>query len=286
MKPTFAVGAVYLACQMTLTASPVAAVPQSNSATNSTTKNASKSTDHTPEQMSHLATRLLQKVDQARQALSTKQTQTAAGDINQALADRNQLASIAKAKGRPMIVPLYSELDQTSVLRPILTARNGGKQQPSTSAPITVNDATAQFTFAGLDLDKAKTRLDAAKTALQNNNSQAAADSLAAIGNDLVVQTVQTDVPLLASRENLGIAKIAVKNNKDKEATAALKEASTALDRYAGESSAHHASDAKSLAKQIDSFAPTLAQNHAGATSKIDGWWHQVDNWLAPPAQS
>jgi flagellin-specific chaperone FliS len=289
MKSSFVVGAVYLACQMALTPSMLSAAAQNTTTKNSTSSKTSQANDHSSEQLSRLATRMLQQVDEARQALATKQNQTAVNHINRALGDRQQLASDAKAKGRSMIVPLYSEFDDTSVLGPMLAGRKGGKQQPSTSAPITVDEASAQYTFVGLDLDKAKSRLEAAKTALRNNNSQAATDSLTAVGDDLVVETEQADFPLLAARENLGIAEGAVKNGKYQEATAALKEASTDLHKYANGNSAHQAEEARELGKKMDSFSQTITQNHAenhgAAVSKIDGWWHEVDGWFLRPNQ-
>lgn len=263
----------------------LSAAPQKSYATKSTASEASTSKDDTTKRLDREATNILQQVNEASKAITAKQTKTAIMHIDRALAIRSQLATLSKAQGQSMIVPLYAELDDTSVLGPMLSTKKG-KPQPSTSGPITVDDASAQYTFVGLDLDKAKSRLDGAKMALNNKNPQAASDSLAAIGTDLVVETEEADLPLLAARENLGIAQTAVKNRKYQEANAALKEASMALNTYSNKNSGQHTGEAKALRTKIDSLSQNIAQNHSGAEATIDGWWHEVDNWFTHAKRS
>jgi hypothetical protein len=288
MKFSSAAGALYLAYQMTLAAPVLNAAPQNAS----TSKSKASSPDtQDAKQMNQLATRLLQHADEARHAISSNQKQAAVNHINQALGDWSQLASLAKSKHLGMTVPLYSEFDESSTLGPLMAARKGNQQSntkttPNSYTPVTVEQASGQFTFIGLDLDKAKSRLDAAKTALNNNNTQAASDSLGAVETDLVMESEQTNFPLLAARENLGIAESAVKNGHVKEAAAALKEASTDLNTFAGANPPHHAEDAKTLSKSIESYSQSIGQNRAGAATKIDGWWHEVDNWFERSSSS
>lgn len=232
---------------------------------------------------SQVALRILQQVEQARQSLAAKQTQAAVAHINKALTYRDQLAAHPPANGRPLIVPLYSEFDDTSVLGRTMAARKDGKQPPSKSAPVTVDQAGLQYTFIGLDLNKVRSRLDAAKSALSSNNPQAAASSLGRIGDELVVMTVQAEYPLLAARENLGLAEIAIQNGRYKEAAAALKEASITLDQYASGKSAHRPAEAKSLSQRIDALSKTIEQNHTHTASKVDGWWNEVNGWFTHP---
>ena len=279
MKFSFVVSALYLGSQLVLPTSLLSAAPQNGTATDSNSKTMSHSKANSAKQLTHEATLLLQQVEQAKQAVTAKQTQTAVSHINQAMSDRNQLATLSKAKGQSMIVPLYTELDDTSTLGPMLSAKKG-KPQPNTNAPITVDDAAVQYTFVGLDLDKAKSRLEAAKTALHNNNPQAASDSLAAIGTDLEVETKDADLPLLAARENLGLAQTAVQKRQYKEANAALKEASIDVDKYSNQNSAQHAQEAKDLHGKIDSLSKTIEQDHSGAANTIQNWWHEVDSWF------
>ncbi len=286
MKVTYMAGAVYLACQMTMVTPVLNAAPQNTSAAHSTESKApSHATNNPAKQMNQLAIRLLQHTDQARHAIQNKDKAAALKHINQALANRDQLASLAKSKGLPMVVPLYTEFDETSTLGPVAAARKG-KQQPNAKSttksytPVTVDQASGEFTFMGLDLDKAKTRLDAAKAALNNGNTQSASDSLAAVETDLVMETEQANFPLLAARENLGIAESALQDGHVKETGAALKEAAKDLNTFAAGNPARHADDARNLSKTIDSYSQNIGQNHSAAVSKIDGWWHEVDNWF------
>lgn len=291
MKVSFLAGAMFLACQMTLTTPLLSAMPQKTSTNNSNQTKRSGLNSTAAKQMTQLATRLLQHVDEARHAISSNQKQAAINRINQAVTERNQLASLAKSNGLSMVVPLYSEFDETSTLGPLMAARKGNQQSkpkasPNGYTPVTVEQASGEATFVGLDLDKAKTRLEAAKTALNNGNTQAAADSLNAVETDLVMETEQTNFPLLAARENLGIAESAIKNGHTKESAAALKEASTDLSTFASQNPARHADEARSLGKTIDTYSQSLNQNHSGAANKIDGWWREVDSWFEHPAQS
>lgn len=234
-------------------------------------------------QSSDLAIRILGQVEQARQSLAAKQTQTAVGHINRALALRDRLSSMAKTNVRPVIVPLYWEFDDTAVLGRTMSARKDGKQQPSKSAPITVDQAGTQYTFVGLDLNKVRSRLDAAKSALSGNHPQAAVTSLDRIGDELVVMTVKAEYPLLAARENLGLAEIAIRHGHYNEAGAALKEAAVTLDQYASGPTAHRPNEAKSLSKRIDAASHTVARNHTETASKIGGWWNEVNGWFTHP---
>ena len=288
MMRHFVIGAVYVAAQLTMTTPALRAAAQDANTQTSTNKPATSkqpTANQSAQRMSQLATRLLQHVDQARHAISSNNKQAALNHINQALADRNQLATLAKSKGTSLVVPLYTEFDETSTLGPMIAARKG-KQAPESSngpktyAPVTVEQASGEFTFVGLDLDKAKTRLDSAKTALDNANNQAASDSLSAIETDLIMETDEASFPLLAARENLGIAESAVKDAHPKEGAAALKEASTDLNKFADGNPPQHADEARNLSKAIDSYAQNIGPSHTAAAAKIDGWWREVNGWL------
>lgn len=264
---------------MALTTSAVYAAPQNTGASGTGTVSVQKGNRHS----SHLALGILDQVEQAKQALAGKQTQTAVEHIDRALAYRDRLTAMSPATSQPVIVPLYWEFDDTSVLGRVMAARKDGKQLPSKSAPVTVDQAGEQYTFVGLDLGKVRARLDAAKSALSENNPTAAAGSLDRIGRELVVMTVKKEYPLLAARENLGLAELAIQNGRYTEAAAALKEAGTTLDQYAGEQSAHRPFEAKSLSKRIDALSQTVAHDHADASNKIAGWWNEVNGWFTHP---
>lgn len=273
-------GALLVLPSALVAASPLRASGAQKSTSNNAKTNSAKASKS--KQLSADALHLLQQVGMARQAISAKDTKKAVSDIDHALAERSKLATASKAEGQSMVVPLYSELDDNSTLGPVLAARKG-QQQPNLSKPLTVEDASVQYTFVGLDLDKAKSRLEAAKTALHNNNTQAASDSLAAIGSDLTVESSSQDVPLLAIRENLGMAQTAVKHAKYADASASLKEAAAELKEY-GNGSAAHAQDAQKLHDQVDALSKTISEHHSNAKGTIEGWWQEVDSWFTAHA--
>ncbi len=264
---------------VTLTASALTAA-QTNTGASSPAATSLQPSDR---QSSDLAIRILGQVEQAKQSLAANQTQAAVNHINRALVDRDRLSSMAQTNVRPVIVPLYWEFDDTEVLGRTMSARKGGKQPPSKSSPITVDQAGIQYTFVGLDLNKVRSRLDVAKSALSSNNPQSAASSLDRIGDEIVVMKVQEEYPLLAARENLGLAELAIRSGRYNEAEAALKEAATTLNQYASGHSAHRPNEAKSLSKRMDALSQTIKQNHTDSASKIDTWWNEVNGWFTHP---
>lgn len=313
MKFGLAAGAACLACQM-FVAVPVFAAQNTNSSShsnsnstwnapnnssNATQSNANtqansnnwqnnsndQSNTHlnsTDKQLNQMAANLFRDIHNAETALSNNSKSNAQADVKQALNDWQRMSSLENANGA-VVVPLYAELDETQTLAPMtMQHRENNNNEDAAQnryAPVTVDQASGQFTFVGLDLNKAKKDLDAAETAINNGNMEAAQASLQAVGDKLVTTTVQSDFPLLAARENLGIAESAVKNGREREAKAALKEASKDLDSYAN-GSQNHAQDAKDLGNNIRSFSQNLNQGNSQAANKIDGWWNQVNGWF------
>ena len=276
----------YLVSQITLVC-PLMAAPPGANANASAADAKTSSTSNTEQKLTQLSTRMLRQIELARQAIAKQDTQTALNHVRQALGDQSQVSSLAKTNGLPTVLPLYSEFDEDSVLGPLASKRNGNQKGNSPSSnTVGVEHAAGQYTFIGIDLDKTKQRLNAAETALNNKNLQSADDSLAAVGNELVMETVESDLPLLTVRGNLGIAESAAKKDHFHEAATALKDASSALDRYSRENPRSHGKDAESLSKTIGSYAQSITHNSAGAAAKIDGWWHEVDSWFAKQARS
>jgi hypothetical protein len=156
MKCNYLAAALYVACQMTVTIPALNAAPQDAKTNKSTHSSSSNGSGNTSEQLSRVSTKMLRDVDLARQAISKKQTQAALQHVNEAASEQSRVASLTKAKGLPAVVPLYSEFDESSVLRPLEAKRQGGQQSgAASSAPINVAHTSGQYTFVGIDLDKA-----------------------------------------------------------------------------------------------------------------------------------
>jgi hypothetical protein len=222
--------------------------------------------------MTRLAATVIADASAAQTALASKKTTgEAESEIDKALDARNALAAQARAAGLPMIVPIYEELDDTAVLS------NAVKQATSAHAPppTVVRANAADLTYVAIDLDKVKAHLEAAKTALAHNNDQAANDSLAAVGSDLVEQSVLTDVPLLTAREDLSRAQRELKADDRAAALADLHQASQSLLSY---TTGDHVNDARVLASAIDTDT-TNGNAPQSIGSKIEQWWSSVAQW-------
>jgi ABC-type transport system substrate-binding protein len=232
-------------------------------------------------QTTRQAVDLIEDAHLARQALIDGSASNADKEVDRALAVRETMAKSARAKGAAMIVPLYAELDDTTVLSLAVQSPSPSTvpNVASTAAPqLTPRSNSSQVTYLAIDLDKAKARLDVAKLAIHNHNDQAAKDSLAGIGSDLIQTTVSTDQPLLTVRQDLIQAQSALKANNYPTASADLQQASASLKKYSGTG---HSADLQRMEADIDASNPADATHGAGLSGKIDGWWSSVTNWFS-----
>jgi hypothetical protein len=223
--------------------------------------------------MTRLAAQILSDASAARMALASQKTGgEAETEIDRALNARNQLAAQARAAGLPMIVPIYEELDDTAVIGDAV------KQNATAHAPLptVVRANAADLTYLAIDLDKAKAHLEAAKRAIVYANDQAAKDSLAAVGSDLVEQSIVTDVPLLTAREDLSRAQREIKADNRAAAMTDLHQASQSLLSY---TTGDHVADARVLASAIDADTTTNPNAFQTVGSKIENWWSSVAQW-------
>ena len=230
---------------------------------------------NTDREASGLASQLLQDARTARSALMNDDVATANHDIDEALAARSKMLDLGRADGSATIVPIFSDLEDTAVVSP------GGTVKPAAAAtgltPVTVRSNDAQYTYVAIDLNKALARLDAARTALHNKNTQAAEDSLAAVGTDLIATTDATDVPLLTAREDLALAQQALQAKELTAASTDLHQASTSLKAY---DRPGHSADAQRLANDIQTTMPLTVQSAPSTSAKIDAWWSSVKGWF------
>jgi hypothetical protein len=239
--------------------------------------------------MTRLGSQLLQDASHADQALQKRDESAANKDIDDAMMIRTKLTQQAKADEESMVVPLYTDLDDTQYLAAVgkprtlnETASGTKATSKSTPQPMTVTSNVGQLTYLAIDLDKTKSRLNAAKIAIRNKNEQAAEDSLGAIGSNLVAVSVSTDLPLLTAREDLTLARAALRAKNDQAATADLHQASRALTAYAA--SGPHAEDAKRLSSEISALAGKTSTSSSVLTQNVDSWWERVKDWFAHPS--
>lgn len=233
--------------------------------------------------MSHDAVAVLNDAGMAVTALNQGDKAGALKDIVAAMTKRDELALTARSHNLTKIVPIYTEMDQSTQLDTILAKRNNGQQPPPAKQPVTIGAVQDQYTFVGVDLDKAKGRLQAADVAIRTGQMQVAKDKLNAIGDDLVVAKITGDAPLLAIRENLGLAHVAAAEGHKREATAALQQASGELVAYAQMSGTPHQSDARQLKANIDQMLSSNGQKQTMSADQIGMWWETVNGWMQQP---
>ena len=223
-----------------------------------------------------LVAQLLGDAQSARLALIRNDTAAATKDIDSAVVARAKLVQIAHANGKSMVVQIYTELDENAA--------------PSSDfmAPERVPNETRaghikalETTYFAIDLDKARTRLDAAQRAVRDKDNQSAEDSLGAIRSDLVRGNDAGDVPLLAARRELALAQGAIGSGRLGDASADLKKASGALKSY---SSVGHSAAAHQLAADIQSSMRIDAQSASSVSTKIERWWASVKTWFSQHA--
>jgi hypothetical protein len=223
-----------------------------------------------------LVARMLGDARSARLALVSNDTAVAKTNIRSALAVRDKLARLARAEGQPMVVQIYTELDENADLSSGFTW--AGRAPNETRA----NHIKAlELTYFAVDLDKTKARLDAAQLAVRGNNDPAAEKSLAAIRGDLIHGNSAADVPLLTARRALALAQSELAANRLAAASADINEASASLRGY---SSVGHTAAARQLATDIHATMPLNAQRGQNVSTKIDAWWSSLKTWFSQHA--
>lgn len=280
---------------------PVFAQTSSNNTSNSQNNNDKPPVQSAAAQRSRWAVGALNQTQQARQALSNKDTSSAKQDVTQALTligkiDNTKVDnSSASSQKADRLVPIYAEFEQTSFLQPVLTAQHktsneGSKNSematnssnstlPQSDRPEAVTAVDQGYTLIALDTNAAKNDLQQAQSDLRNNNSKDADQKLAAVQESVALASSEENRPLVRARENLGLAESAAQNKNFSEAHATLQAAATALDGYSQNSSAKHASEAKNLSQEIRTSTSQSTRASSVSQKQIDSWWNQVADW-------
>lgn len=228
---------------------------------------------------------LLYDTSQARTALKDNQRGQAAQDVARALQADNQMTS-------HHMVPLFSELDEYSVISPIAASRSAAVNAPNTTQTpanptrpkaLAVRQVTGQYTMAELDPSLAKTHLQAAQQALANGNTQLADQALKGVEDSVILVSVGSDLPLLRARDNLVLARMDVRHGHFQKAQLDLQAACRALDTYAKDGGSY-SGQAETVRAEIQNFNQNIQSNHAQAATKIESWWNQTAGWTTTPS--
>jgi hypothetical protein len=220
-----------------------------------------------------LVAKLLGDAKLARLALIRNDTATATRDIDSAVVTRAKLVRIAYANGKPKIVQIYTELDNDAELSDDFMMP---ERVPNETRAGHVR--SLETTYFAINLDKARTRLDAAQRAVRDGDRQSAENSLAGIRSDLIHGNDAVDVPLLAARRELALAQGAIGSNRLGSASADLRQASNSLKSY---SSVGHSAAVHQLAEDIRSSMRVNTQSASSVSMKVDHWWASVKTWFS-----
>lgn len=235
------------------------------------------------------AGRVLKHVDQARKAIAKnarkearRQVQQAillTDIIRQALPVYDVKAHISAGKlhyededqVQDSVVPIFEELERSAILGPVEDAK--------AMAGAAVADVDLVHTRAELDIDLARRHLDAARTALEQKDGDAADAALEAIQRSVRLTTVAVDLPLERARSNLMLARNRVDEGRLEDARAALRVALDALAEYQNNVGEERAAEVAGLRQEIAALEPTLQDDARGAREKLDAWWDVVSSW-------
>jgi hypothetical protein len=224
-------------------------------------------------QSTGIVVQLLASAKSARLALMRNDTAAATKEIDSAAAARTKLVRVAHANGASVIVPIYTELDTNAALSDDFMIPERVPYRTRAG-----HIRSLETTYFAINLDKAKTRLDAAQHAVRDGDSRSAETSLAGIRSDLIHGNDAADVPLLAARRELALAQGDISSNQLGAASANLQKASNSLKGY---SSVGHGAAVHQLADDIESSMRVNTQSGSAVSTKIDGWWTSVKTWFS-----
>ena len=286
--------------------------------TNATSTNSSQNTNNSQQRidLSKKTVHALRLTADARSAIIDKNQSRAKTDVDQALKLLNQVAQ--KDNGTDT-VPIYAELEQTTFLSPVLTAKNNSQNQQqsasnssnssnatnnnsntqaaqntqntqssalpqsdqptTTKRPDVVNWVEGGFSYIALDVNQARQHLQAAQQALDRNNAGQADIELARAEQAVDTGTVQTNMPLVRARENLTLARTDVTNGRTKDAKAELSAAANALNSYAAANAQAPHANDAKNLAQQIKSSSASLANNSTASQKIDNWWNEVADW-------
>jgi hypothetical protein len=224
----------------------------------------------------NFAAGVLQQTRMARQAIASRERDAAIGHIKQAIATVNEIQQKAPDGARPLLIPVYSQVDTTTTVTPV--HKNADLKHNSS-----VRGVDGQTTTARLDITAAADRLPAAQAALESGDWNAADAALGAVENSVSIAQTTGDMPLSMARQNLELAKTRALEGKYHDAELPLKSAAQALGDYEKRFTGRQAADIEAARQAMLGFATHITHEHDGAVDRIDAWMDMLQRW--PSAQ-
>jgi hypothetical protein len=176
---------------------------------------------------------------------------------------------------KPMVVPVYPELDETgSLLIPVKRAkREAGSATDSSSGQ---SDGQLQYTTVLLDVGEARYYLEDAAAALKNSELVSADKALLAIQEEVEFDFDEMSLPLVKARSHLVDASRKAANKEFQAAKEALHKAAGAVETYTAQVGESMSSTARGLADEINHLAIKIDEKKDRAVETIQGFWGRV----------
>ncbi len=222
---------------------------------------------------SNLAAGVLDQTNQARQAVAAHDRDAATDHVRRAIATVEQIQQNSADSARPLMVPVYREVETTTTVTPVKHHDAELKKNSS------IRGVDGETTTARLDVTAAGERLQTAKSALDSADWSAADSALAAVQNSVSVSQFAGDMPLHMARQNLDLAKARVLEGKYRDAVVPLKSAAQALGDYERRVSGQQAADVEAARQAMLGFAAHIGSERDGAVGRIDAWTDMLRQW-------
>ncbi len=225
--------------------------------------------------LSNLAAGVLDQTNLARQSLAARDRDAATDHVRRAIATVNEIQQNAGDEPRPLMIPVYREVETTSTVTPVKHKDAELKKNSS------IRGVDGETTTARLDIAAASDRLQAAQSAIASGDWSAAESALSAVTNSVSVTQTAGDMPLRMARQNLELAKARVLEGKYHDAVLPLRSAAQALGDFEKRSSGQQAADIESARQAMLGYASNITHERDGAAGRIDSWMGQVRQWSA-----
>jgi hypothetical protein len=225
----------------------------------------------------NLAAGVLDQTGQARQAIAAHDRDTAVGHVRRAIATVDQIQQSATDSPRPLMIPVYREVETSTTVTPVKHKDAELKHNSS------VRGVDGDSTTARLDITAAGEHLQAAQAALEAGDFSAADAALGAVEKGVSVTQTTGDMPLPMAKQNLELARVRVQEGKYHDAELPLKSAAQAIGDYERLFPDRRTADMESARQAILGYSANVAKEHDGAAGRIDSWLDMLHQWT--PAQ-
>lgn len=224
--------------------------------------------------LSNLAAGVLQQTQMARQAIASRDRDSAIGHVKQAVATVSEIQRKAGDAARPLMIPVYSQRETSTTVTPV--HKNGDLKHNSA-----VRGVDGETTITRLNITAAADRLPVAEAALESGDWSAADAALGDVEGSTSVTQTTGNMPLNMARQNLEIAKARVMDGKYHDAVLPLRSAAQALGDYERHFSGQQAANIELARQAMLSMAAHITHEHDGAVGQIDTWTEMTRQWPA-----